>query len=105
MIPVQLCAFLYISELLSSMGKPNMWVAIESVVYTHMPNNANQLKNCTRPNCFIVLGILAKSEKMDDNPACGCSFLPWNFSYSAGLYSLVLITVQSMVRINIADPM
>ena len=94
------------------------WV-IAGVVYTHIIKSANQEKNCTTANCFMVLGIVATNAKnsfkrcasgaffsffsaLSEAPCSGLN--PLYRLYSSGEYSFVLNTVQITVPNNTEAP-
>src|SRR5690554_5168067 len=64
----QLAASAYSAETVSPGVTPYTCCAIAGVLNTHIENRANQEKNCTTPNCFIALGIFAKSVRITARP-------------------------------------
>src|SRR5690606_20088308 len=99
----------YRVEAVSSGRTPYTCWAMAGVVNTHIENRANHEKNCTTPNCFIALGIRAKSVNITAIPlrvvaisSTGGAASSSKPATSAGVYSRVVTTVHNTARSNTA---
>src|SRR5215510_4155284 len=73
----------------------------------HIHGRANQVKNWTSANCFIVRGISATEEKISPKPAAipfFSRFMRAKASRSSGGYSFVVNTVHNTATKKTAAP-